>query len=631
MRSLFIFSILILITVSVSGQSKKAFKYYNQAREKMAIGEVDEAYEKASKALEESPEYIEARMLSAQLLIEQGERQQAIQLYEGGLKYNPPYYFYYIYGTALYEAGEYQKSMDVLNKYKLEPNASSKYLSITEDMLANAAFALQAIKSPKPFAPQNMGAEINTKQLDYFPSISANGKTMVFTHRSLEGNKQDEDFWVSEREADSVSWSKSKALTGYLNTSYNEGAQSISANGKIIFFASCDRPEGKGSCDIFASFYKGNGIWGAPINLGDSINTRFWESQPSISSDGKTLYFVRGGSSIAKNIDIYTSTLKSDGRWSLARPIEGPINTPVQESSPFIHYDDEHLYFSSNGHPGMGDQDFFVSKRLPDGSWGAPKNLGYPINTSGEEFGLIVDPNGRTAYYSSDKGDINYGLVDLYTFQLPLDARSEAIAYIEGTVTDIKTTAPLEAEINFVQLDSSVKKYSDKSNRVGYYSSVLPANVDYALSIQKPGYLFYSKNFSLTTTAKERVFTLNVKLTPIEVGGKIKLENVFFATNSYQLDDRSTTELNTVVDFLQKNPEVAILVEGHTDNEGNPAYNKTLSENRAKAVLKYITAKGIALARVTAKGFGDTLPVAPNTTEEGRSLNRRTEIKVLRN
>ncbi len=630
MRSLFILSILALITFSANGQSKKAFKYYNQAREKMAVGDTEDAYEKATKALEESPEYIEARMLSAQLLMERGERKQAIQLYEGGLKYNPPYYFYYIYGTALYEAGDYQQSIDVLNKYKLEPNASSKYLSITEDMLTNATFALKAIKSPKPFAPQNMGAQINTDQLDYFPSISANGKTMVFTHRSLEGNKQDEDFWVSEREADSVSWSKSKALTGYLNTSYNEGAQSISANGKIIFFASCDRPGGKGSCDIFASFYKGNGVWGEPINLGDSINTRFWESQPSISSDGKTLYFVRGGSSIAKNIDIYTSTLRADGRWSLAKPIEGPINTPVQESSPFIHYDDAHLYFSSNGHPGMGDQDFFVSTRLPDGTWGAPKNLGYPINTSGEEFGLIVDPNGRTAYYSSDKGEVNYGLVDLYTFQLPLDARSEAIAYIEGIVSDIKTKEPLEAEISFVQLDSTAKNYNDKSNRVGYYSSVLPANVDYALSIQKPGYLFYSKNFSLTTNTKERVFTLNVELTPIEVGGKIKLENVFFASDSYQLDERSTTELNTVVDFLEKNADVVISIEGHTDNEGNPAYNKTLSENRAKAVLEYLQQKGIPLARLSAKGFGDTLPVANNDTAEGRSLNRRTEVKILK-
>jgi outer membrane protein OmpA-like peptidoglycan-associated protein/tetratricopeptide (TPR) repeat protein len=625
---IFLFSFFIL-SFTAQGQSRKAIKYYNQAREKMAVNEAEDALEKANKALEESPEYTEARMLVAQLLIEQGEQEKAIQLYEGGLAYNPPYFFYYVYGTALYQTQLYARAIEALNTYITNPQASKKYISLSNTMLANSEFAMKAKAKPKSFTPENLGGLVNTDQLDYFPSISANGRTMIFTHRSLDGAKQDEDFWFSTRDADSLPWSKSAELKGYLNTNFNEGAQAISSNGKVIFFASCDKPNGFGSCDIYASFYKGKGVWGAPVNLGDSINSRFWESQPSISSDGRTLYFVRGSNSIAKNIDIYTSTLNANGRWSKAKRIKGAVNTSQQESSPFIHYDDEHLYFSSNGHPGMGDQDFFVSKREPDGSWGKPENLGYPINTSGEEFGLIVGPDGRTGYYSSDKGAVNYGLVDLYTFQLPKEVRAKPIAYIEGTVRNANTGEPLSAEILFTGINKVAKEYNTNSNRVGYYSSVLPVNEEYALSIQKTGYLFFSQNFDfIQDTSDQKVFTLNIDLIPIEVGERVKLENVFFDTDSYELNNKSTAELETMVSFLTRNQNVSVVIEGHTDSEGDKAYNKRLSQNRAKAVKDYLIAKGVEAIRLKAEGFGDSKPIADNSTDKGRKLNRRTEMRI---
>jgi outer membrane protein OmpA-like peptidoglycan-associated protein len=628
MRILFSLLLLLVFTFSTSAQSSKALKYYQQAREEMASNDFEQALKKALKAVDESPEYAEARMLAAQLYLQQGSQKEALDMYEKALPYNPPYFFYYVYANALFDAEEYGKTVAMLRIYQEQPQVSSKYMELSNTLMDNAAFAQKAVAQPKPYTPVNLGKEVNTDQLDYFPSISADGKTLVFTHRSKEGNKQDEDFWVSTRPTDTSAWGKSELMQGFLNTDFNEGAQSLRSDGGLLFFAACERPEGKGSCDIYASFYQGNGRWSKPVNLGDSINTRAWESQPSISSDGRTLYFVRGASSISKDVDIYTSTLRPDGYWSKAQPLPGKVNTSAQETSPFIHFDDQTLYFSSNGHPGMGDQDFFVSKRLEDGSWDTPKNLGYPINTGGIEFGLIVGPDGKTAYYASDRGEVNYGETDLYSFLLPEEARAEAIAYVKGRVTNIKTQEPLEAEILFSSLGDGARTYADKSGKAGLYFSVLPANTDYALSIQKEGFLFYSKNFSLTTNEKERAFTLDVELIPIEVGKKVKLENVFFATDSYVLDPRSIAELNNVVEFLKTNTTVQISVEGHTDNEGSAAYNKTLSGNRAEAVKQYLIEHGIEGKRLTSKGFGDTQPVADNTTAEGRQLNRRTEIRI---
>lgn len=628
MRALYFFIFLIFMGSSSIAQSSKAIKYYQQAREEMAEQNMEKALKKVLKAVEESPEYAEAKMLAAQLYLEKGSEAEALAMYESALPYNPPYFFYYVYGNALFDAGDYNKSITMLKKYQEQPQVSSKYMELSTAVLKNAQFAQKAVAKPKDYAPVNLGETVNTDQLDYFPSISADGKTLVFTHRSKEGNKQDEDFWVSTRATDTSAWGKSELMQGFLNTDLNEGAQSLRSDGGVLFFAACERPEGMGSCDIYASFYQGNARWSKPINLGDSVNSRAWESQPSISSDGRTLYFVRGATGLSKDIDIYTSTLRADGYWSKAKPLPGKVNTDAQESSPYIHFDDQTLYFSSNGHPGMGNQDFYVSKRMEDGSWGTPVNLGYPINTGGLEFGLIVGPDGKTAYYASDRGEPNYGETDLYSFLLPEEVQAEAIAYIKGRVTNAKTNAPLEAEILFSSLDDPNKTYPDKSGRGGQYFSVLPANADYALSIQKEGFLFYSKNFSLTTNERERAFTLDVQLIPIEVDKTVKLENVFFATDSYALDPRSIAELNNVVDFLQTNPKVHISVEGHTDNEGNSAYNKTLSGKRAEAVKTYLLEHGVKADRLKSKGFGDTMPVADNSTSEGRQLNRRTEIRI---
>lgn len=612
----------------LTAQSNRSVKYFNKAREAVANDEYQDAKEYLEKAIEDSPDYTEALLFAADLYRKENKLDKALGYYEKVMRSNPPYYTFLFYGQTLFAAGKYTEAVKALNTYQQSPRANPKYAGEVQQLIDNSNFALQSRSQPKPYNPENMGKEINTDQMEYFPSVSADGNTLVFTHRNMEGAKTDEDFWISQRDSSGAPWKKAQPLRGFLNTELNEGAQALTSDGNIIYFAACERRDGFGSCDIYASFYQGEGIWSKPVNLGDSVNSRVWDSQPSISSDGKTLYFVRGRSSYDKNIDIYCAELRPDGRFGKAKPLRGKVNTGGQETSPFIHFDNQNLYFSSNGHPGMGDLDFFVSRRQPDGSWGSPKNLGYPINTGGQEFSLIVAPDGKTGYFASDALEGGLGLLDLYSFELPEEVRAIEIAYISGKVTNKKTGAPIATDIDFTDIDSEQKILTERSRRSGNYFAVLPGNADYALNIQAEGYLFYSRNFSLATQTADRAFELNVELIPIEVGERVKLENVFFATDSYELDTRSNAELNEVARFMKANPSVKIALEGHTDKEGNAAYNKTLSEKRAQSVRSYLLEQDIAAERLSAKGYGDTQPIATNDTEEGRQLNRRTELRI---
>ena len=627
MRIIFLLACGLLFSASSLSQSKKSFKYFNSAREEIRNNNYDKAIDDLQKAIDDSPDFIEAILFKADLHKELGEGDKALLLYKQALDNNGPYYVNLFYGEALFKEQHYEEAIVYLERYAQNPRATQKYLGKANSLIGNCRFAISAIQDPKPYDPLNLGNKVNSGAMEYFPSISADGNTLVFTHRDPYGDPSDEDFWFTERDSSDAPWSRAKALPGHLNTTLNEGAQSITSNGKVIFFAACERPEGQGSCDIYASFFTRQGLWSKPLNLGKNINTAMWESQPSISSDGRTIYFVRGKNSFDRNIDIYYSTLEKGG-WSPARKIPGLVNTEFQETSPFIHFDNQTLYFSSNGHPGMGDLDFFVSHRKEDGSWGKPENLGYPINTGGQEFSLIVAPDGKTGYFSSDNIEGGFGLLDLYSFQLPEEAQAVEIAYIKGKVTNKKTGELVDAVIEFSDLEQNKVILLENSGKDGHYFSVLPGNSDYGLSVQQKGFLFYSKNFSLKTQSSERAFELNVELIPIEVGEKVKLENIFFGFDSYEIEEKSYSELTTIENFLKENPTVMISIEGHTDDEGSSEYNKSLSTNRAKSVYSYLVEKGIEASRLSYKGFGDSMPVAENDTEEGRAQNRRTEIKI---
>ncbi|MCD6556038.1 MAG: OmpA family protein, partial [Bacteroidales bacterium] len=421
-----------------------------------------------------------------------------------------------------------------------------------------------------------------------------------------------------------------------LNTRGNEGAQSISADGKLLFFTSCEYAKGKsahgktyGSCDIWLS-HKIGSKWSKPKNLGHQVNSKYWESQPSFSADGKTLYFASNRPGGKGKIDIWKTEMQKDSTWNQPVNLGDNVNTPGEDQSPFIHYDNKTLYFSSTGHSGMGKSDLFFTKKDKTGHWQKPVNLGYPINTFEEEISLTINAKGNKAFFASSKNS-EFGGLDIYTFDLPVNDRPEQVTYIEGIVYDKETTDKLYSRIKLINLKTNKEVAVTSSDQLtGKYLICLPAGADYAFNVSKTGYLFFSENFSFENTEDTlKTYHFDIPLSPIKKGKKTILKNIFFDTDSYTLKAESETELQNLLQFLKNNPAVRIEIGGHTDNTGSEAHNKQLSENRAKSVYNYLIENGIGKNRLIYKGYGSTFPIDNNKTEEGKQNNRRTEFKIL--
>ncbi|MCR6721310.1 MAG: OmpA family protein [Chitinophagaceae bacterium] len=473
------------------------------------------------------------------------------------------------------------------------------------------------------FNPVNAGSNINTSEPEYFPALTIDGKELVFT-RAL--GKRNEDFF-SSRKTESGEWEPAQPMKGSINTPMNEGAQTISQDGTWLVFTACNRRDGFGSCDLYISFLEENG-WSEAINLGGSINSDQWESQPCLSPDKKELYFASRRPGGIGGSDIYVSRLQPNGKWGTPENLGPEINTPGDEQSPFIHADNQTLYFVSNHWPGYGDDDLFLSRKGPGGSWSKPENLGYPINTINKEATLFITADGKTAYYASDRSD-SKGSWDIYSFELREAIRPTPTLWVKGKVFDSKTRAGLPSTVELTDIANNKIVSQIQTDERGNYLVTLPIGRDYAFNVNRKGYLFYSDNFMLSSNAADSTYEKDIPLQPIEVNASFVLNNIFFDNNEYALKPTSTSELEKLVQLLKENPSLKIEISGHTDNVGKPADNMVLSNNRAKAVMNFLNSQGIALTRLIAKGYGETRPVSDNNTEAGRAKNRRTEVKVL--
>lgn len=627
-----------------TSSNKKAIKYYEEGKKYYETRRDEEAEKLLNKALQEDNNFIEAHSALAYLLMEKGRSNEAIPHFQKAVDINPKFFprNYFDLASAQLIVGNYEDAVKNYETYlkfdRINPNTKEQ----AEKFLKNAKFGAEAKKHPQPFKPVNVGPGINSADYEYFPAITADGNTFMFTRNVRQGEgvnaPQQEDFYIS-RKLDNT-WQKANPVTS-VNTMGNEGAPSLSADGQIMFFASCmemsgdygssDR-KGYGSCDIFYS-QKINGKWTKPANAGPVINTRNWETQPSFSSDGKSLYFIRGMVTREgiKNPDIYVSTIGADGKFTEPVRLSDNINTPDREESVFIHPDNQTLYFSSEGHPGMGGLDIFMSKRQADGSWGPAINLGYPINSMADENSLLVDANGKLAYFASER-EGGFGGLDIYQFELPENVRPEKITYVKGHTFNAKTKEPLDASIELIDLETQQVATTAFSGSNGEFLVTLTSNHNYLVNVSRPGFLFYSDNFSLKDKVADytKPFALEIPLQPIDTGYTIELKNVFFDVNKWDLKPESKAELEKVIAFLKANPALKIEFGGHTDNSGDKAFNKTLSTNRAKAVYEYVIQKGgIVATRLSYKGYADTKPKVPNDSPENKAKNRRTELKVL--
>lgn len=528
---------------------------------------------------------------------------------------------YYLYGMDSWALNRYDSSAEALKRYLTFKDPSHSLRMLANQALQNAQFAALAIKHPVPFNPVSLGDSINDpNSMQYLPTLTVDEKTLIFT-RQFKGH---EDFYISKKI--NGKWSKAVPIEA-LNTANNQGAESISADGNYIFFAACSRPDGYGDCDLYYSYKQGDGSWSKPQNIGDPINTTSWESQPSISPDGKDLYFASGRKGGRGNEDIWVSHL-TNNQWGEPVDLDSTINTQFDEHSPFIAPDNQTLYFASNGHPGMGGFDIFFSRKDSNGHWGKPVNLGYPINTKGNDDCLIVNSKGNLAYFSSNRNDKN-GNAHLYTFELYDAARPTAVTYVKGQVYDAKSKNSLIANLQLIDLKSGKPVMNVTSAPDGSYLICIPTGKSYAMDAMASGYLFFSENFSPKNNDVDHPYELNIPLKHIDVGSSVVLKNIFFETNKYNLKPESYPELDKMADLMKNNPTLKVEISGHTDNQGTQQYNQTLSEQRAKAVNDYLVKQGIDQTRLTYKGYGQTKPIATNDTDEGRAQNRRTEFTIM--
>ena len=622
--------------------NKKAIKLYEEGRMYLDKRNYKEAEKTLKAAAEKDPTFCEAHTLMGFMYIELRENEKAIESFQKSVDLNAKFFpnnFYQLAELQFY-TGKYTDAKKNLETYLKYERINPAFREAAEKLLKNADFSIDAMQHPKPFNPVNLGEGVNSENFEYFPAIGAEGKSLIFTRNfrsEVEGMAGQEDFFVSEK-VNKV-WQMAVPVKN-INSKGNEGAPALSADGQNMFYASCadisgtygaeDR-KGFGSCDIFYA-QKSNGQWTKPINVGQPVNSGNWETQPSFSSDGKTLYFIRGFVSREgiKNRDIYMSQIGADGKFSEPVKLGPNVNTNGREESVYIHPDNTTLYFSSDGHVGMGGLDIFMSRRQPDGNWGPAVNLGYPINTWNDENSLLVDPSGKLAYFASDRKG-GFGGLDIYQFDLPADVQPEKITYVKGKVYDVKTSKGLDAVFELIDLETQQQILKSYSAKDGNFLVTLTSNKNYLLNVSKNGYLYYSDNFSLKNVEADynNPFKLDVPLQPLDTGYVVELKNVFFDVDKFELKPESKAELDKLIAFLKNNPKIKIEIGGHTDNTGDKKKNQILSENRAKAVNDYVIANGgIDKMRLTYKGYGDTKPKVANDTPEHKQMNRRTEFKV---
>ena len=611
----------------VSKINKKAIEAYNKGLEKAQDGNYKDAIEFLSEAINRDSKYIDAYLSLAGVYGQMKDHKQSAATYEKAFTLDSNYTSDYRlpYSINLAGQGQFDKALNTINallsRNNISPNTrkAATYRQKTYQFAVDYA-TNEAIKNYQ-FQPENLGEGINTSESEYFPSLPIDGSQLIFTRRL---NNHNEDFFLSDTNI--TGWEKARRLNGSINTEANEGAQMISQDGQWLVFTGCNRPNGAGSCDIYISYFTPQG-WSEAINLGNKINTEGWESQPCLSPDKRDIYFASRRPGGFGGADIYVSHLQPNGRWSDPENLGPSINTSGDEQCPFIHADNQTLYFTSNVLPGYGDEDLFVVRKSNDGSWQVPKNLGYPINTIDREGTLFIAADGKTAYYASDRAAGKGGL-DIYSFDLREDVRPSKTLWVKGKVYDKKTSDGLPSAVELIDLNSKQLISKVQTDEKGNYLITLPVGKDYAFNVNRKGYLFFSDNFSLTTTSPDST-EKNIPLQPIEENASVVLKNIFFDVNKYEIKTTSQVELDKIVQLLNDNPTVKIQLAGHTDNVGNASDNLKLSENRAKAVINYLVSKGIDAKRLTPKGYGASQPVADNKTEEGRAINRRTELKVI--
>jgi flagellar motor protein MotB len=611
------------VSRSAQRSYEKALDAYTSSDFSLTITELD-------KAVKKSPNYALAWFLLAQTHRDLSRDSIAIIELKRALYIDDSLYKkgWLELAELLWMSGDYDSGITALDMVVKKHRELKQYRWVR----AGLEFSVMAVKSPMLLSVITpLQGDVNSIRPEYFPSMELSGKKMVFTRLvPSRNNPMGQEEFFSSSLIDGV-WREVFPLKG-INTLFNEGASSISGNGKTLIFTSCATPRdgfgdrvGAGSCDLFESHYDTqSGFWSLGENIG-APNSNSWESQPTLSSDGNFLVFARALHVRGKGSDLFGAIRGKDRVWGKPFPLPGKINTPYEEESPFLHPDGQTIYFSSNGHPGLGGLDVFVSRKQSNGEWGKPENLGYPLNTHNDENSLMVEPDGVFAIFASDRSN-PAGDLDLLRVELPPEARPISVNVLSGTVVDNLSGNPLVASVNLVDITTGSVLTSVKTSLEGFILP-LPVNGRYSFEVSCEGYMFNIAEM-FTIDSPNKSLHVEVRLMKIDSGTTLSLRDVRFNSGSAVLEFGYQTDLVLLASWLSSNLTTSVEIIGHTDNIGSAPANLQLSEDRAEAVVNFLLTSGISADRLSSSGRGDQVPISTNATLEGKALNRRVEIVV---
>ena len=601
-----------------SKPSRKAQRLYNEALADFHNNDLNHAFLRVNDCLATDSCYIDARLLKADILASLKQFKEAAVTNINTAAIDTTRVSLYLNAGRLFmRCGEYNSASDAFSNYLNRIKNKSKYQYA--DSLLNACMIAQTFVDNK-YEIKNHYSDslINTDNDEFINALSSDETTLFFTRRHSVRGFINEDIMSAKREnIKDNQFDNIESINDLLTLEGNEGAVTLSPDGSILFFTACGREDGMGSCDLYYSQRLNDHRWSAPKNLGPSVNSKYWESQPCMSSDGRTLFFSSNRPGGYGAEDIWYTRLNDDGTFSEAKNIGNQINTEYKELSPFIHFDGITLYFSSDRPNGLGGLDLWMLNMQNDT---VATNLGYPINDFNDQMNFVVSPSGRRGYISTvnDFGN-DY---DIISFDIPENLKPVPTVCKPGIVIDALTYNPVSnVRIDLTEYNAETKDgIVSNSDENGQFIVCMKTYSQYGITVVAPNYMIYSALIEYDTD------TIVVRMQPLEIGKPVIINNVQFEYDSYELKSESFPELNRIVKMMKDNETLSFDIYGHTDNAGEDNYNQRLSEKRAQTVYDYLVSMGISASRLTYKGFGATKPVAPNDSEEGRKLNRRTEI-----
>lgn len=633
--------------------NKKALKLFDKSRKERKNGNYDKATQYLQEATDLEPAYYEAFYEIGVINIKNQYKGRSLSLARESflkvIELCPDYdtYAYYYLADLYFGVEKWKKSIKYLDEFLLDVEKIKKDRDYDKaiELLKFAKFYHKMYSNKVPFDPKPV-IGISSELDEYLPSISPDNEKAFYTRKTLlppenkpwsSGPKYMEKFFYSNK-VNNV-FDKGQEMPFPFNQTDNEGGATLTINNKKIFFTLCKMVKNNTyyNCDICYSELIGD-QWSEIKNIGKKVNTgNFWESTPSVTSDGKTLYFVSDRSGGFGGYDIYKTTLDSNGVWGKPKNMGVRINSEGNEISPFIHTDSQTLYFSSSdytddddiyhpGHMGMGGYDIFFCK-IKDKKTKV-KNIGYPINSEEDDLGFFVSTDGKHGYFASNKLE-GVGGWDMYSFELYKEARPERVLFVKGELRDEKNNEIISDAV--IEMKNAITKQVTEiplDSATGSYAAALPFKDDYIMTVKKGGYAYDTKYFASTDTNYSLPTKVNVAIAPIEVGRSYRLNDIYFETNSSILTHSTITVIDEFIEFLNDNENIKVAIHGHTDNVGNNQSNLELSKNRAKAVYEYLVQKNIDINRLNYEGFGENKPIVSNSTEKGRARNRRTEFVI---